>query len=312
MRGTLSRIGHLRPQSGIIPAYAGNTYKHVRGWKFRRDHPRVCGEHVVGERKGSVQTGSSPRMRGTPFPTSKPCVTMGIIPAYAGNTSMPSETPPAHRDHPRVCGEHRHIESFARELPGSSPRMRGTPQYLFAKVDDFGIIPAYAGNTSRPGEYRDCRRDHPRVCGEHLEGHAAETPNLGSSPRMRGTPPDCKRIPPAHGIIPAYAGNTSTVNVSRYENGDHPRVCGEHSNLRCADRYNWGSSPRMRGTHIRHSLRQTARGIIPAYAGNTRVACRVRLTCGDHPRVCGEHSQANAFSLAQTGSSPRMRGTREA
>ena len=25
MRGTLSRIGHLRPQSGIIPAYAGNT-----------------------------------------------------------------------------------------------------------------------------------------------------------------------------------------------------------------------------------------------------------------------------------------------
>ena len=65
MRGTLVAQFLRADQIGIIPAYAGNTYKHVRGWKFRRDHPRVCGEHVVGERKGSVQTGSSPRMRGT-------------------------------------------------------------------------------------------------------------------------------------------------------------------------------------------------------------------------------------------------------
>ena len=188
MRGTLVAQFLRADQIGIIPAYAGNTYKHVRGWKFRRDHPRVCGEHVVGERKGSVQTGSSPRMRGTPFPTSKPCVTMGIIPAYAGNTSMPSETPPAHRDHPRVCGEHRHIESFARELPGSSPRMRGTRLCACPDGLPAGIIPAYAGNTNANQVANHYRRDHPRVCGEHFYLDNPSDIVTGSSPRMRGTP----------------------------------------------------------------------------------------------------------------------------
>ena len=65
MRGTLPETYHDTDQSGIIPAYAGNTMivpvAHVHWW----DHPRVCGEHYHAGSLGDRQPGSSPRMRGT-------------------------------------------------------------------------------------------------------------------------------------------------------------------------------------------------------------------------------------------------------
>ena len=51
---------------GIIPAYAGNTNFGMPFSFARRDHPRVCGEHLVFV-VVVVVVGSSPRMRGTPF-----------------------------------------------------------------------------------------------------------------------------------------------------------------------------------------------------------------------------------------------------
>ena len=52
---------------------------------------------------------------------------------------------------------------------------------------------------------------------------------VGSSPRMRGTPGELAGRETKHGIIPAYAGNTHPARGPRYGQGDHPRVCGEHS-----------------------------------------------------------------------------------
>ena len=72
-----------------------------------------------------------------------------------------------------------------------------------------------------------------------------------------------------------------------------------------------GSSPRMRGTQQRQHAGGLLHGIIPAYAGNT---CRngTRGCCTwDHPRVCGEHWLIAFASAAISGSSPRMRGTRD-
>ena len=37
-------------------------------------------------------------------------------------------------------------------------------------------------------------RDHPRVCGEHLQMTNVLNDEAGSSPRMRGTPTDDKRV----------------------------------------------------------------------------------------------------------------------
>ena len=45
MRGTLADQPQATPVDGIIPAYAGNTFRVYQGLGLWRDHPRVCGEH---------------------------------------------------------------------------------------------------------------------------------------------------------------------------------------------------------------------------------------------------------------------------
>ena len=68
----------------------------------------------------------------------------------------------------------------------------------------------------------------------------------------------------------------------------------------------------MRGARqaIKRSL-QVAR-IIPAYAGSTSLLVRLRTVYRDHPRVCGEHIFVCLEYSAAKGSSPRMRGARQA
>ena len=66
----------------------------------------------------------------------------------------------------------------------------------------------------------------------------------------------------------------------------------------------------MRGTPYRRRQHRLYQGIIPAYAGNTHVDCRVHCCDRDHPRVCGEHECAVICRVMVPGSSPRMRGTR--
>ena len=153
---------------------------------------------------------------------------------------------------------------------------------------------------------------------------------MGSSPRMRGTHRfDSVGHYPA-GIIPAYAGNTSTSSMVTVRPPDHPRVCGEHSGVSAPSAVRAGSSPRMRGTRFNQKTPFILEGIIPAYAGNTvgmrsknaytldhpRV-CGEHSNCptwslkhfGDHPRVCGEHKRLPRTRTTRLGSSPRMRGT---
>ena len=169
MRGT-PRCAAVRAHPiGIIPAYAGNTLVVSLTVSPSRDHPRVCGEHLTENEAHRVGEGSSPRMRGTRerLPACKGVE--GIIPAYAGNT-MIVPVPHIHwRDHPRVCGEHTIIIIRHRSSRGSSPRMRGTLADLPFDVLAFGIIPAYAGNTTKHGTAPVPAWDHPRVCGEHTK-----------------------------------------------------------------------------------------------------------------------------------------------
>ena len=68
----------------------------------------------------------------------------------------------------------------------------------------------------------------------------------------------------------------------------------------------------MRGTHSDSTTRASFPRFIPAYAGNTgRPNARRRLQ-PVHPRVCGEHKRHDHVKVVSGGSSPRMRGTREA
>ena len=188
-----------------------------------------------------------------------------------------------------MCGEHTCFSAETAAYAGSSPRVRGTQEGSHGGFTWRGIIPACAGNTSRPNAEPESWRDHPRVCGEHDTRGIRRLHNSGSSPRVRGT--RCAPSKPVHltGIIPACAGNTGSAILNGLLNGDHPRVCGEHLDGGFAPRRCGGSSPRVRGTRSAPRMPLRCTGIIPACAGNTPAKAASPSRNRDHPRVCGEH-----------------------
>ena len=249
MRGTQHIILLQEVHCGIIPAHAGNTLFFVLSPVLFWDHPRACGEHMVGHLAGTDSVGSSPRMRGTLRFAWNTIAEMGIIPAHAGNTCRFDSMPHWNWDHPRACGEHALMVSFGAADTGSSPRMRGTRPRSSRSAVRHGIIPAHAGNTTV---------DYPAVF--YFPG---------SSPRMRGTLEPVSLPVLSTGIIPAHAGNTSWRSGWMYPAWDHPRACGEHALLESKADNAMGSSPRMRGTPKLSPSSPTRARIIPAHAGNT-------------------------------------------
>ena len=234
-----------------------------------RDHPRVCGEHRAAAHLPYRERGSSPRMRGALRREVQTPQARRIIPAYAGSTRPCFRSVAERRDHPRVCGEH--CARCRRTLTGwgSSPRMRGALSWHRVQRRVPGIIPAYAGSTGWWAGRKRLRRDHPRVCGEHLRLRNRQYRRRGSSPRMRGALVSHDELMLSAGIIPAYAGSTLAARRDARHRQDHPRVCGEHSAVPRLSFSKRGSSPRMRGAHRRGVVRRLRDGIIPAYAGST-------------------------------------------
>ena len=110
-------------------------------------------------------------------------------------------------------------------------------------------------------------------------------------------------------LIPARAGNISSLRFSCSSQPAHPRSRGEHCVRVPLTTAVAGSSPLARGTcHEALALFRAVR-LIPARAGNIRVeslSCRSRSA---HPRSRGEHSTTTALTLSRNGSSPLARGT---
>ncbi len=234
-------------------------------------------------------TGSSPRTRGTLFAGRFFAVHLRFIPAHAGNTSTRISPSAEHTVHPRASGEHTPGASVARASTGSSPRTRGT------------LGDAEGWRVHRPV--------HPRARGEHscsmMVGCAAD----GSSPRTRGTHPSgCSR---ASGLrfIPAHAGNTLRSHWAAYGSTVHPRARGEHATSRRKSPFDFGSSPRTRGTRPGRLGQRLVVRFIPAHAGNTPSPATRPPLATVHPRARGEHSCSTGRYSVTGGSSPRTRGT---
>ena len=107
------------------------------------------------------------------------------------------------------------------------------------------------------------------MCGEHAACLVSLSAISGSSPRVRGTRLGSTPKTGTRGIIPACAGNTPGGRLPHGGFGDHPRVCGEHSEMLLLQLQNTGSSPRVRGTQRPCCRLWFVLGIIPACAGNT-------------------------------------------
>ena len=89
MRGTRACRNREAEYPGLIPTYAGNTRFLWLGVRASWAHPHVCGEHVIAKIWAKMLVGSSPRMRGTPGWMLFITWLVGLIPTYAGNTSLP-------------------------------------------------------------------------------------------------------------------------------------------------------------------------------------------------------------------------------
>ncbi|GAN94038.1 hypothetical protein Gbth_043_042 [Gluconobacter thailandicus F149-1 = NBRC 100600] len=107
-----------------------------------------------------------------------------------------------------MCEEHDVINRMGFPGYGSSPRVRGTPEWQLQWKIYLRFIPACAGNTWYPAGGERTPPVHPRVCGEHMPIDPVTARLSGSSPRVRGTQQDRAVIVIACRFIPACAGNT--------------------------------------------------------------------------------------------------------
>ena len=213
--------------------------------------------------------GSSPHTRGALACDAQLLFGKRIIPAYAGSTASRSRAKAREADHPRIRGEHIHEVDRAYRGAGSSPHTRGARARRRRQSLLLRIIPAYAGSTN-PDAPCACRKpDHPRIRGEHPRIETARQRENGSSPHTRG----------ARAVL-------------RYSEGgreDHPRIRGEHGDNADYMMKSRGSSPHTRGARSVERHVASADGIIPAYAGSTKLRSPSRMPAQDHPRIRGEH-----------------------
>ena len=154
-------------------------------------------------------------------------------------------------------------------VPGSSPHVRGALVDGACLATVCGIIPACAGSTPSRCRRIILWRDHPRMCGEHAGCCITDHRSRGSSPHVRGALGALPLFGVWPGIIPACAGSTTLQRAFTSENGDHPRMCGEHLVFACPIANDWGSSPHVRGALPKRVMADDFLGIIPACAGST-------------------------------------------
>ena len=233
-----------------------------------------------------------------------------FIPTHVGNTASHLLLISIWTVHPHACGEHERVTDKIDIAVGSSPRMWGT----LSPGPDPGLnrrfIPTHVGNTNYVLGRTFAGTVHPHACGEHGRGAQSIVAHFGSSPRMWRTLDNGLDDFPAFRFIPTHVGNTLHTDQFVCHASVHPHACGEHIlPIGVASQYR-GSSPRMWGTLQTAIHRPTNQRFIPTHVGNTfhpRVPGH-RLSV--HPHACGEHPFLSFLFLYNTGSSPRMWGTR--
>ena len=198
--------------SRIIPAYAGSTIFRSRPLSTSAgSSPRTRG--ALGYLQGLAEgPGDHPRVRGE-HRRGQPARDRhhGIIPAYAGSTSV--------------------VSPSSSTAKGSSPRTRGAREGYFINVDVERDHPRVRGeHAHRRGRQRNHDRIIPAYAGSTVCSTLAVGDVPGSSPRTRGAP--------------VKSSSRTLVPL------DHPRVRGEHRLANGYNSHFRGSSPRTRGALI--------------------------------------------------------------
>ena len=182
--------------------------------RYHGAHPRVGGENTCQPMSGGRVRGSSPRGRGKLQGFLAVLSGQRLIPAWAGKTRGAEAADGGARAHPRVGGENEGLDVDVSVFRGSSPRGRGKHLPAHERRARARLIPAWAGKTRMPSTSTPRRAAHPRVGGENVFGELEANRLGGSSPRGRGKLPHCGAISVGWGLIPAWAGKTTSRRVT--------------------------------------------------------------------------------------------------
>ncbi len=183
-----NRVVPLRkgPREGSIPACAGEPHTSAIVLLPLRVYPRVCGGTGYPLSKPMLCCGLSPRVRGNQAVCSPSHVSVGSIPACAGEPFPGNRRPRQARVYPRVCGGT--SPGIGKMVPqnGLSPRVRGNRPGHVPQHPWRGSIPACAGEPPHQYPARWLVGVYPRVCGgTHWLYHSSRSAS-GLSPRVRG------------------------------------------------------------------------------------------------------------------------------
>ena len=214
--------------------------------------------------------GLSPRGRGKPqlLAPARPC--LRSIPAWAGETRARWVRSPCLAVYPRVGGGNPMASAFALHCKGLSPRGRGKLYAGLSILASRGSIPAWAGETPALGLAFLAAAVYPRVGGGNSSVKSATPRISGLSPRGRGKRRRC--WPQQVGIwsIPAWAGETNTLNAAGNNQPVYPRVGGGNPTMLTEPPAMMGLSPRGRGKRCGAPGRPGPQRSIPAWAGETK------------------------------------------
>ena len=112
----------------------------------------------------------------------------------------------------------------------------------------------------------------------------------------------------ARRITPAYAGKRVRCSQQALPRTDHPRMCGEKSKTKDTAAYTPGSPPHVRGKGSTNGGSSWSQRITPACAGKRVEFYAERHKDQDHPRMCGEKTDAQYQLPIMQGSPPHVRG----
>ena len=258
---------------GSIPAGAGEPRDRLARQHAAGVYPRGCG----GASSGTIQSwpiaGLSPRVRGSHLASDEFSGRCGSIPAGAGEPLRDLVDLSGTRVYPRGCGGAAEGLPVIRDELGLSPRVRGSHGRAVEVHSRRGSIPAGAGEPLREGERKDPRSGsipagagepfasgttssspashlwvYPRGCGGAISATRKPTGLRGLSPRVRASLADAHPEIDAGGSIPAGAGEPALKKSPASIIRVYPRGCGGAEHPAYSLAWQWGLSPRVRGS----------------------------------------------------------------
>ena len=178
---------------GIIPTRVGTSETHKSERLERRDHPHACGDKRSLQSRQTARTGSSPRVWGQVYKSSRRCRANGIIPTRVGTSATFSAVVNEIWDHPHACGDKFVYTQKYQVMEGSSPRVWGQGSKKYETHAILGIIPTRVGTS--------------------LQITGAMAHRAGSSPRVWGQALTAQELHLSAGIIPTRVGTRTLCHI---------------------------------------------------------------------------------------------------